>query len=279
MNERYSGSYPADEGPVTEADLHAYVDGQLGSERSGLVEAYIATHASARTQVEAWRRQNQLLRTALDDVQDEPIPLRLSLARKPARTWWHALAAGLVCTAIGALVAWQARGVWDAQQAVAVASAVEGERLAQRAAVAHQVFASDMGRPVEVKADQEQAMVRWLSRRLGEPLRVPVLASVGYTLVGGRVLPGEQGAVAQLMYGDSQGQRLTLYVTREARGGQTAFRFAQEGAVRVFYWVDGKLGYALSGEVARDELWRVCEEVYRQLDMVQLPAPPGPVAG
>ena len=37
------------------------------------------------------------------------------------------------------------------------------------------------------------------------------------------------------MYGAPDGQRLTLYVTREAAGGWTAFQFTQEGPVRVFY--------------------------------------------
>ena len=157
---------------------------------------------------------------------------------------------------------------------------IDESGLARRAAVAHQVFATDQGRPVEVAADQEQAMVKWLSRRLGEPLRVPVLADAGYELVGGRVLPGAQGAVAQLMYSNARDERLTLYVTREAAGGQTAFRFAQEGPTRVFYWIDRKLGYALSGDVSREELWRICEEVYRQLDMPATPrTAPGRVAG
>ncbi|MGE8642197.1 MAG: anti-sigma factor family protein, partial [Achromobacter sp.] len=41
--------------------------------------------------------------------------------------------------------------------------------------------------------------------------------------------------------------------------------FTQEGPVRVFYWVEGQFGYALSGAVSRDELQRVSQEVYKQL--------------
>jgi anti-sigma factor RsiW len=67
------------------------------------------------------------------------------------------------------------------------------------------------------------------------------------------------------MYADASGARLTLYVSNDQAGGDTAFRFAQEGPVSVFYWVDGKLGYALSGQVARPELSRVTEAVYAQL--------------
>ena len=38
-----------------------------------------------------------------------------------------------------------------------------------------------------------------------------------------------------------------------------------EGPVRVFYWVEGQFGYALSGAVSREELQRVSQEVYKQL--------------
>ena len=48
-------------------------------------------------------------------------------------------------------------------------------------------------------------------------------------------------------------------------GSATAIRFAQEGAVNVFYWVDGPFGYALSSDADRSVLARVSAEVYQQL--------------
>jgi anti-sigma factor RsiW len=89
---------------------------------------------------------------------------------------------------------------------------------------------------------------------------------MGYELVGGRLLPGDKGPVAQFMYTTGNGQRLTLYVTREAAGQETAFKFGQDGSVNVFYWVDKNFGYALSGGADRKELARVSQEVYRQLE-------------
>jgi len=263
------------DGPVTEADLHAYVDGQLDERRRALVMAYLARNPQAHAQVRGWTGQNELLRRSLDGVLDEPIPLRFAPPRRKTHLSRLAMAASVLLMALSAVLAWQARGWLDARQASGKSLlAVSDDGLPRRAAVAHLVFASDQGRPVEVGADQEQAMVKWLSRRLGEPLRVPVLQDVGYSLVGGRVLPGARGAVAQLMYGKANGQRLTLYVTHEAQGDPAAFRFVREGAVNVFYWKDGRRGYALSGEVDRDELWRACVAVYRQLDAAQ--GGPGP---
>ena len=44
---------------------------------------------------------------------------------------------------------------------------------AHRAAVAHVVYSPDVRRPVEVGADQEQALVTWLTKRMGTDVRPP----------------------------------------------------------------------------------------------------------
>ena len=207
----------------------------------------------------------------LDPVLDEPLPLRLPLAPPRARLAWRALAASIAVAVFSGGAAWIARGELDHDRirAALAAAAQTPERAAasyaQRAAVAHAVYAPDMGRLVEVGGDNEKALVTWLTKRLGAPVSAPSLSALGYELVGGRLLPGGAGPVALFMYGAPDGQRLTLYVTREAAGGQTAFQFTQEGPVRVFYWAEGPFGYALSGAVSREELQRVSLEVYRQL--------------
>ena len=112
---------------------------------------------------------------------------------------------------------------------------------------------------------------------MGAPMKPPHLQALGYALEGGRLLPGGQGPVAQFMYRDAGGRRLTLYVSNEigdlsgaasgARGSnaETAFRFAREGNVNVFYWVEGRFGYALSADSDKSVLTDVAREVYRQL--------------
>ena len=70
------------------------------------------------------------------------------------------------------------------------------------------------------------------------------------------------------MYQDKQGRRLTLYVRSDPdEKRETAFRFAQEGKVGVFYWLDGRLAYALSGELPREQLLKVSEIAYQQLNL------------
>ena len=273
---------PTGAAPITEADLHAYVDRQLTPARRIDIEQFLANRPDERQRVLDWQRQNELLREWLDPVVREPLPLRLPL-KPEARAWpWRGLAAGLAVAVVSAGSAWLVRGAVDGDaarlaaanaglQVTAPVAASSGHLagFAQRAAVAHVVYSPDARRPVELGADQEQALVTWLSKRLGTPVRPPVLTSVGYALVGGRLLPGDKGPVAQFMYTTVGGQRLTLYVTREAAGQDTAFKFGQDGSVNVFYWVDKNFGYALSGGADRKELARVSQEVYRQLE----PAP------
>ena len=133
--------------------------------------------------------------------------------------------------------------------------------------MAHLVYTPAVRRPVEINAEHEDQLVNWLSKRLGTPVRAPKLASLGFELVGGRLLPGNSGPVAQFMYQDASGQRLTLYVSTEnATNRDTAFRFSSEGPVNVFYWIDGKYGYALSASINKGALARVASVVYEQLD-------------
>jgi anti-sigma factor RsiW len=69
------------------------------------------------------------------------------------------------------------------------------------------------------------------------------------------------------MYQDPAGKRLTLYVSKPNRSdSMSAFRYAQEGPVAVFYWIDRECGYALSGELDRPTLTRVATAVYKQLE-------------
>jgi anti-sigma factor RsiW len=209
---------------------------------------------------------SQGLHQLYDPVLDEPVPERLR-ARIVQRSRWRmaAIAAGwvLVGLAVGVVAGWQLH----ASRPVAIAHA-EVPGFVKRAAVAHAVYSPEVRHPVEVGADQEQHLVAWLSKRLGTPLRAPHLEEVGYYLVGGRLLPGESGPVAHFMYQCKKGTRVTLYVRANAPGNQeTAFRYAAEGNVKVFYWIDRKLGYALSSaDIPVDDLNKVANAVHQQLN-------------
>ena len=203
--------------------------------------------------------QNNLLRRQFDPVLTEPIPARMYLKR-PA---WLDYARAAVFVAVGIGIGMSIPWTRPAPQPTAIAVTP----LPVRAARAHLVYSPEVRHPVEVEAKEQDHLVKWLSKRLDLPLKVPVLSSEGFELLGGRLLPGNDGPVAQFMYQEATGKRLTLYVTRPHKGDEiTAFRFAQEGRVSVFYWIDRDCGYALSGELDKPQLSRVASLVYRQLE-------------
>ena len=86
-------------------------------------------------------------------------------------------------------------------------------RFVRDAVIAHAVFVPEVRHPVEVTAKDEAHLVQWLTRRLGAPVKAPVLQAEGFRLLGGRLLSGTEAPRAQFMYEDANGRRLTLYVT------------------------------------------------------------------
>jgi anti-sigma factor RsiW len=231
---------------VSETELQAYADGRLPEARRAAVEAWLAEHPEEAERIAAYRRLSEEVRAAYEGMLSEPV-----LA-------WVALGA-----ALGAGTMWELR-----PERIVVQNAPDGAIMARRAAMAHAVYSPEVRHPVEVAANEEQHLVAWLSKRLGVKLRAPKLDDAGMSLVGGRLLPGDSGPVAQFMYQSQNGRRLTLYVRTEAsKNRETAFRYARENNVGVFYWIDREAGYAIaSGDLSKEELLRVADLVYKQLE-------------
>jgi len=205
-----------------------------------------------------YAEQTAQIKRRFDPVMTEPIPARMYLKSPP----WIDYARAAVVFGAGVAIG---LAMPDFKQTSPLTPAAQ--QLPIRAARAHVVYSPEVRHPVEVDAKEHDHLVKWLSKRLDYPLKVPVLSGEGFELLGGRLLPGGEGQpVAQFMYQDASGKRLTLYVTRSKKGEPvTAFRFAREGNVSVFYWIDNDCGYALSGEIDKPALARVAALVYKQL--------------
>jgi anti-sigma factor RsiW len=252
---------------IGEYDVQAWADGRLAGDRRAAVEAWLAQHPDEAERAAAYRALNEQLHARYDPVLGEPVPVPLEGAalRRPP---WRAAAAVAGWIALGAAVGGVAGWELHAPAPINAAAPAEGPILARRAAPAHATYAPEVRHPVEVGADQEQHLIAWLSKRLGGDVKAPRLDGEGMALVGGRLLPRDPGPVAQFMYQNAQGRRITLYVRTEGPDQrETAFRYAREGNVRVFYWIDRKFGYALSSaDFDRDELLKLANVVYRQLN-------------
>ncbi|HZZ10629.1 MAG TPA: anti-sigma factor [Paraburkholderia sp.] len=247
--------------------LSAFVDDELSPVERAAIEAQLEQHPQVAARVEAWRAQRAALRALcgaprhagsfVQDGTDEPAFI---VVRRETPWWqragvaacWLVAGAGLAL-ALGPLAPRLTGGAWNG---------LGGQPMsfAQRADIAYAVYTPETRHPVEVAASEEAHLINWLSKRLNRPLSVPSLQEYGYTLVGGRLLPGEAGPAAQFMYENASGARLTLYVTGMSRD-ETAFRLFRDGNRRTFYWVNDRMGYALSGPIAEGKLRTIAIDV------------------
>lgn len=243
-----------DGGPVTEAELHAWMDGELPPARRAAVERHLAGHPEDAARLDSYRRTAELIAGTYAPLAQLP---PAAAPRPKVRSWRPAVAAAaaVLLFAVGGATGWAVRGG-------PAGGPDANTQVAREAAAAHTVFAADVRHPVEVAADQEAHLVTWLSRRLGEKLTAPKLAPLGFELMGGRLLAVEQGPAAQLMYQDRSGRRLTVYLRRCPVSSDTAFRIAELGGVTALYWHERGVTWAIAGDVDRNLLRDAAHRVY-----------------
>jgi anti-sigma factor RsiW len=246
--------------PVTEGELHVYVDGALPADRREAVEAWLATHPEDAARVASWRAQAEAIRARYGAVFDEPVPDRLTLKRiVRSRRSWSAVAAAAAIAAfiVGGVSGWMAHGA-----SAAAPNAVEV--FTADAIEAHKLYIGEVRHPIEVKAE-EAHLLPWLSRRVGTALRAPDLGTFDLKLLGGRLLPGVDGPAALFMYEGASGERFTIYCSR-LDAPQTAFRYSAEGSFGSVRWIEGRYGWVVSGPKDKDRLKAVANAAYDQVE-------------
>jgi len=256
---------------ITEQNLQAYVDGWLSPARQAAVEQYLAEHPDEAARMRDYRAQSEAVRAAMRDAEPSVVPERLLRAARDGaagsgRGWLVRAAAAALLLAVGFGSGWTVYGVFESPRDSWFAGVPADTELLRVATAAHRVYAVEVRHPVEVRAEEEHLM-GWLSKRVGRPLGAPDLDRFGFRLMGGRLLPASSGAAAQLMYEDGGGRRISVYVETHPSDSKVAFRFAEEGGLGAFYWLDGRSGFALVGPLQRAELLDLAKAVYQQIEM------------
>lgn len=245
---------------VSEHELHAYVDGELDAQRRLEVEAWLAAHPEAEARLQDYRQIGAQLHSRFDRLLTEtahtPVP-----ARRVSFPGFARVAVVAMLMLVSGLLGW---ALHPAPQMIPSGPVMTN--LVQPATFAHQVYSTDLRYPVEIAADQQASLDRWLSQRMHTELRAPDLSQQNLTFIGGRLLPSTNRMAAQFMYEDTQGQRLTVYVRRVADpGGASEFRYREQGGLHVFYWIDGEMGYAVVGTQPASRLVTVASAVQAAL--------------
>lgn len=213
-----------------------------------------------------WRNgsgKNEVLRALYSHVAAEPVPPRLDVnliardGRIGGGSWGRMAAAAVLLLATGMAAGWYGRalGLTGPVQVTLVHEAME----------AHQVYSSEVVHPVEVWAGEKEHLQAWLSKRLARTLLVPDLRTGGLTLVGGRLLPAENGPAAPFMYEDDTRHRVTLYILPAETGRETSLRYANLDPLEAFFWTGEAISCALVGDLPRERLREIATQVYNQL--------------
>jgi anti-sigma factor RsiW len=246
--------------PVTEDELHAYVDGELPAERRSEVEAWLAAHPEDAERVQSWRAMAEALHARYDSVANEPVPQRLELERlerAPRRFIYGSIAAALIAFIAGGGVGWFARS--EASTPAPLQS------FTTDALDAHRLYVVEVRHPVEVPGSERAHLQQWLTKRCGWDVRAPELASAGLKLVGGRLLPGPNGPASFLMYESASGERFTIY-TSKAQTEAAQMRTTTVDNDTAMFWADRGVGYVVSGGNDHARLAQVAHAVYEQVE-------------
>jgi anti-sigma factor RsiW len=265
--------------PITEEQLHAYVDGWLDADTRAAVERHLAQHPEAASQVRDWQAINAGLRALGSSLEAQPgRPLEwkpaeneLAARRARRRPLHRALQVSAVAAslAMGVLTGWMARDY--------LAEKSEYEQFVKQVAMAYKVFASPIqARPVEMTAEERERLQRWLSHKMsvGFPMGVPQLDREGWNLVGGRLLSNDAGPAALYVYEKSnespqarpgEKTRIALYVMAKPEPVNKPLTWAKGFPVQICEWGQDRLLMALAGPVEREQMKKLLTPINKQI--------------
>jgi anti-sigma factor RsiW len=272
--------------PVSEAELHGYVDGDMDCARREAVQAFLATSPGDAARVETWRRQNEAIRGAFA-AETGPLPWSLPPAPGAEGVAATRHAAGGQ-TEASSSHAWRVRGF----ARLIGLSFASGALLAGSAAY----LAGRMNAPETVSPSSEGLMPAGMNdsfvRRamsalrafepppaavrlspngdgLGQGAEAPILPNLpveGLKLAGVRAMPGEQGQISCLVYARPDEANIALCVEKAADPGETVPRVSGNFPSAAIHWRQNGANYALVGALPEAGLRSLADRVHAQVE-------------
>jgi anti-sigma factor RsiW len=237
--------------PITEAELHAYVDSQLDAARSLEVEEYLAQNPPLAARIMADMHARHLLRLAFLESDDRPSPSALSAARRLERAleWQRlamrirALAASIILVGAG----WFAHSDADlfrSGEAYARPAFIEDAVRSHEAALVRSHLVSQ--RQTEDYDPQEI--------RAATGISLPSLPQ-DWRVIDTEIFPSSSGESVELTLEAGELGRVWLFASRPRGGADaiplTAIRGPQSTTV---YWQKKEAAFALTGSASEAAL-------------------------
>ena len=252
----------------SERDIHLALDNELPSDERAGYEAWLEANPEMKARSARYASDNEALRAAFGDVLDEAVPARLhnivigetATNLSASRSKWWLAAAAVLLLSLGGVGGYFANAIGLGEEEGS------GGRLAEEAIAAHVIYAAEKRHAVEVPASDKDHMQTWLSNRVGLKLVAPDLSEDGFELVGGRLLPASGSSkAAMLLYEDTTGNRISLFVTSESAAKTAGVYNEEEGGPTAVYWLDKGYGCAVVGSLPDGRLNEVAKRAYKQL--------------
>lgn len=257
--------------PVSEAELHGFVDGGLDRARREIVEAHLAATPTDAARVATWRAQNEWIRGAFAELKAPPpawpAPPEPKLHCEAVATVPHKLGQ---TESVGEARSRRERWFWPL---IALAFAIGA--LIHSGAIhfisAYGPLAGEDRRIFAPQASPDMAQGRAGeagSKSLSEaaaPL-LPNLTFDSYRLTGVQSLPGNKGQKLCLFYARPDSGSLSLCVEPTAGPSESAPQFSSRSPTAAINWRQRGAEYALTGSLAVPELRALAESVRTQIE-------------
>jgi anti-sigma factor RsiW len=246
---------------ISEAELHAFVDGALDAERLRTLEAKVAADPALAQRVAAFRSDKEMLKRVFTPLIDRPIPKEwLAMARGSAPPARRAMSWRLVGSIAAAVILFVAGTIAYQEQRSPRSNEIVQAALDARGQARE-------GKDITVQADANTAQYdAALSATVASHVKVPDLGRMGYRLAAIRLYPKSPGdGAAELLYRDGGNRLFTLYLRRS--GGTARFDQFERNGLRVCVWQDEELSTVMAGNVSTAAMQRLASLAYTGLTL------------
>lgn len=254
----------ADE-PISDFELHAYVDDQLDMPRRIEVEGYLARNPEAAARVMADLRSRDTLRLALGAPPAHQEPNTLDAARRLERSLVRAglgrqvrraaTAAALVAAGWFIHAQLGPLGVAESEASPPPPAYVEDAVRSHRVTLLRAVMRSQIEMP-----DYDPEEIRSMTGVVLPPL------PRRWQVLDVQVFPSRDGPSVEMALRAGDLGMLSLFAVRTGYARDAEPVLAQIGEESVVHWRNGELAYALTGGVPARDLERAGRELADRLD-------------
>jgi anti-sigma factor RsiW len=247
--------------------IQDYVDGRLSEHDRAIVAAYLLAHPEVAAEVELLRRQDEALRGIGHEILEEPVPERLrqvlhqpkvvsleSRRRRPP-SFLEAAAAILLFCVGGALG-------WFANDTLTPPSPSKDARTLSDAVSAYAFYGGQQGFPIEFPPDRSDELASWISRSFSKEFAPPDLEDLGYSYLGGRLLPGGTSKIGAFMFQNGDGQQVVVFFWPTTTPPQDVINVSRQNDLETHFWFGDGFGFAVVGAGSTGDIEQVAKAVF-----------------